>query len=210
MRPRVTCHLTEHKGSARQTFPAQPQMVSPLSSLSLAALVFLQAARVVAQLPLPSSQWLPPTADFGAIPSSGNSTPNPHWSTILGEGLYFYEAQRSGRLPDTNRVSWRNDSCINDGQDVNLDLSGGYYDAGSAYQFFLPRTYLILRRFHQVYTPTRRLAVDWDQVTTLKPSCRASPSCKSVGEQSITEAVVLFIHSIVTEPLNFALRIRHF
>lgn len=59
--------------------------------------------------------------------------PNPHWLTLLGNGLFFYEAQRSGRLPVTNRVSWRNDSCTNDGQDVNLDLSGGYYDAGSAY-----------------------------------------------------------------------------
>lgn len=117
-----------------QRFPPPSQMVPPLSSLPLATLLFVQVARVVAQLPLPSPAWLPPSPDFGAIPSSGNSTPNPHWSTLLGNGLFFYEAQRSGRLPDTNRVSWRNDSCINDGQDVNLDLSGGYYDAGSACQ----------------------------------------------------------------------------
>ncbi|TFY80816.1 hypothetical protein EWM64_g3196 [Hericium alpestre] len=56
--------------------------------------------------------------------------PNPQWSTLLGNLLYFYEAQRSGRLPSTKRVSWRNDSAVNDGRDVNLDLSGGYYDAG--------------------------------------------------------------------------------
>lgn len=105
-------------------------MVPLSSSLALTTLLFVQAARVAGQLPLPSSPWLPPTPDFGAVPSSGNSTPNPHWSTLLGNGLFFYEAQRSGRLPSTNRVSWRNDSCINDGQDVNLDLSGGYYDAG--------------------------------------------------------------------------------
>lgn len=111
-------------------------MVFPSSSFSLAALLFVQAAGVVAQLSLPSPPWLPPSPDYGAVPSSGNSAPNPHWSTLLGNGLYFYEAQRSGRLPDTNRVSWRNDSCINDGQDVNLDLGGGYYDAGSACQSF--------------------------------------------------------------------------
>ena len=109
-------------------------MVSPSSSLSLAVLLFIQAARVAAQLPFPAQPFLPPSPDFGAIPSTNSSLPNPHWSTLLGNGLFFYEAQRSGRLPSTNRVSWRNDSCINDGQDVGLDLSGGYYDAGSAYQ----------------------------------------------------------------------------
>ena len=46
--------------------------------------------------------------------------------------LYFYDAQRSGKLPESNRVSWRNDSCVDDGEDVGLDLSGGYYDAGGA------------------------------------------------------------------------------
>ena len=40
----------------------------------------------------------------------------------------FYEAQRSGKLPDTNRVPWRKDSALNDvGQDGE-DLTGGYYD----------------------------------------------------------------------------------
>ena len=115
-------------------------MVPPSLSLSLTALL-LQVARVVAQLPLPAQPWLPPPANFGATPSAGSSLPNPHWSALLGNGLFFYEAQRSGKLPATKRVSWRNDSCINDGQDVKLDLSGGYYDAGSAYQSFLSIQY---------------------------------------------------------------------
>ena len=96
-------------------------------------MLLLQAARVVAQLDLPDQPFLPPPPDFGAIPSLVTSLPNPHWSTLLGNGLFFYEAQRSGWLPDTNRVSWRNDSCMDDGQDVNLDLSGGYYDGGVPY-----------------------------------------------------------------------------
>ena len=126
----------------RTTFPPTPQswMVSPSSSSWLAALLLLQAARVAAQLNLPTQPFLPPSPDFGATPSTGTSLPNPHWSTLLGNGLFFYEAQRSGRLPSTNRVSWRNDSCTNDGQDVNSDLSGGYYDAGSAYQPFRSNT----------------------------------------------------------------------
>jgi endoglucanase len=84
---------------------------------------------VFAQLPLPNPPFLPPNTSVGAQPSSGGS-PNPQWSTLLGNLLYFYEAQRSGKLPSTKRVWWRNDSALNDGQDNGLDLSGGYYDAG--------------------------------------------------------------------------------
>ena len=84
---------------------------------------------VVAQLSLPNPPILPPNATSGAQPSSGG-IPNSQWSTLLGNSIYFYEAQRSGKLPTTNRVSWRNDSCVNDGSDAGVDLSGGYYDAG--------------------------------------------------------------------------------
>lgn len=51
-------------------------------------------------------------------------------SNLLGNLLWFYEAQRSGRLPSDNRVAWRNDSALNDGLDYGVDLTGGYYDAG--------------------------------------------------------------------------------
>ena len=91
--------------------------------------LFSLASSVIAQLQLPTP-FLPPNATAGAVPSSANSTPNPQWSTLLGNLIYFYEAQRSGKLPTTNRVSWRNDSCVNDGSDAGVDLSGGYYDAG--------------------------------------------------------------------------------
>ncbi|SRR6266851_3825684 len=90
-----------------------------------------------AQLSLPSPPFLPPLAASGAQPSSQDSIPNSQWSTLLGNLLYFYEEQRSGRLPSTKRVSWRNDSSVNDGSDVGLDLSGGYYDAGGMQLVFL-------------------------------------------------------------------------
>src|ERR1700733_715271 len=77
---------------------------------------------VNAQLPLPKPAFLPPDASAGAQPSSGY--PNPQWSTLLGNSLYFYEAQRSGNLPSGNRVTWRNSSALNDGKDVGLDLTG--------------------------------------------------------------------------------------
>jgi len=81
------------------------------------------------QLTLPQHPYIPPDASTGSQPSTGRY-PNPQWSNLLGNLLYFYDAQRSGTLPSTNRVFWRNSSAVHDGQDVGLDLSGGYYDAG--------------------------------------------------------------------------------
>jgi endoglucanase len=103
---------------------------------------------VLAQLPLPSPPFLPPPATFGAQPSTQSSIPNSQWSTLLGNLLYFYEAQRSGRLPSTKRVSWRNDSAVNDGSDVGLDLSGGYYDAGGTQPVSIPFLVTLRRPFY--------------------------------------------------------------
>jgi len=58
----------------------------------------------------------------------------------LQKSLYFYECQRSGRLPANNRVAWRGNSALQDGQDVGVDLTGGYYDAGDHVKFGLPMT----------------------------------------------------------------------
>ena len=41
--------------------------------------------------------------------------------------ILFYDAQRSGRLPGNNPISWRGDSAVNDNGDGH-DLSGGWYD----------------------------------------------------------------------------------
>ena len=68
--------------------------------------------------------------------------------------LLFYDANRSGDLDEsTNRVLWRGDSGLRDGRDgiyfgdataenlqvgLNLDLTGGYHDAGDHVKFGLP------------------------------------------------------------------------
>ena len=93
--------------------------------------ILLLILPIYAQIPFPKSPFSPPNATYGTNPSPANVTiPNPQWTTLLGNLLYFYEAQRSGKLPQSNRVAWRNDSALQDGRDVNLDLTGGYYDAG--------------------------------------------------------------------------------
>ncbi len=123
--------------------------------MTLFLLFALWAQSVLAQLPLPSASFLPLPAASGAVQSAQDSIPNSQWSTLLGNLLYFYEAQRSGRLPSTKRVSWRNDSAVNDGSDVGLDLSGGYYDAGgmssSVSSWFALTPVLSHIRLHQVH-----------------------------------------------------------
>ena len=61
-----------------------------------------------------------------------------NYAEALQKSLYFYEAQRSGKLPDSHRVHWRGDSALDDGSDAGVDLSGGYYDAGDHMKFGLP------------------------------------------------------------------------
>ena len=50
------------------------------------------------------------------------------FNEAIDKSLLFYEAQRSGPLPNNMRIDWRKDSALNDGSDVGLDLTGGYYD----------------------------------------------------------------------------------
>lgn len=95
--------------------------------------------RIVGLLPISllaliatAQDYTPPPASAGATPSQGGS-PNIQWTNLVGNLLYFYEAQRSGKLPNNNRVSWRNDSALDDGKDSGIDLAGGYYDAGGVY-----------------------------------------------------------------------------
>ena len=68
-------------------------------------------------------------------------TGNYNYGEALQKSILFYELQRSGALPDTTRSNWRGDSCLNDGQDAGLDLSGGWFDAGDNVKFNLPMAY---------------------------------------------------------------------
>ncbi|MGR6542261.1 glycoside hydrolase family 9 protein [Paenibacillus tundrae] len=64
-----------------------------------------------------------------------------NYAEALQKAIYFYETQRSGKLPADNRVEWRGDSGLRDGSDVGVDLTGGWYDAGDHVKFGLPMAY---------------------------------------------------------------------
>lgn len=61
-----------------------------------------------------------------------------NYGELLQKAIYFYEAQRSGRMPPSNRVEWLGDAALGDGADHGVDLIGGWYDAGNHVKFGFP------------------------------------------------------------------------
>ncbi|KAK4779827.1 hypothetical protein SAY87_015933 [Trapa incisa] len=70
----------------------------------------------------------------------------PHFAShnyrdALTKSILFFEGQRSGRLPSSQRLRWRRDSGLSDGSAANVDLVGGYYDAGDNVKFGFPMAF---------------------------------------------------------------------
>ncbi|KAD2152072.1 hypothetical protein R6Q59_003972 [Mikania micrantha] len=63
------------------------------------------------------------------------------YSDALTKSILFFQGQRSGKLPANQRVKWRADSALHDGSSANVDLVGGYYDAGDNVKFGLPMAF---------------------------------------------------------------------
>lgn len=57
---------------------------------------------------------------------------------MLGLSFLFYEAQRSGKMPENNRVKWRGDSGLDHKAPDGRDVTGGWYDAGDNVKFNFP------------------------------------------------------------------------
>ncbi|MBR1770959.1 MAG: glycoside hydrolase family 9 protein [Lachnospiraceae bacterium] len=87
------------------------------------------------------------TLNTGNLTAKGNGyegtegTGKYNYGEALQKSLLFYELQRSGDLPEQVRCNWRGDSCLSDGSDVGLDLTGGWFDAGDHVKFNLPMAY---------------------------------------------------------------------
>ncbi|CAK8539345.1 unnamed protein product [Lathyrus sativus] len=72
-----------------------------------------------------------------------NSSANYNYADALDKAILFFEGQRSGKLPKDQRVKWRGDSALSDGKSQNVNLVGGYYDAGDNVKFGWPMSFTV-------------------------------------------------------------------
>nr|AMH40379.1 glycoside hydrolase family 9 [Ramulus artemis] len=121
------------------------------------------------------------------------------YKTALSDSLLFYEAQRSGKLPSDQRVTWRKDSALNDKGNNGEDLTGGYYDAGDLVKFGFPMAYTIttlawgIIDFEDVYRSTGNLehaqkAIKWGTDYFLKAHVSENELYGQVGQGSSDHA----------------------
>ena len=66
-----------------------------------------------------------------------------NYGEALQKSILFYEAQQAGKLPEWNRIPWRDDATLDDGADVGVDLSGGWLDAGDNVKFNFPMAFSV-------------------------------------------------------------------
>lgn len=76
-----------------------------------------------------------------AAPFRVFSSPHHDYRDALSKSILFFEGQRSGKLPANQRIKWRKDSALRDGSAANVDLVGGYYDAGDNVKFGFPMAF---------------------------------------------------------------------
>ena len=69
------------------------------------------------------------------------ATSSHDYQDALSKAILFFEGQRSGYLPQDQRITWRANSGLSDGWIYNYDLSGGYYDAGDNVKFGFPMAF---------------------------------------------------------------------
>ncbi|XP_062196090.1 endoglucanase 19-like [Phragmites australis] len=100
-----------------------------------------------------------------------------NYADALAKSIIFFEGQRSGKLPPGNRMPWRGDSGLRDGAQYNVDLVGGYYDAGDNVKFGLPMAFTTTMlawsvvdfgKFMGAELPHARAAVRWGADYLLK------------------------------------------
>ncbi|XP_048574614.1 endoglucanase 14-like [Triticum urartu] len=105
---------------------------------------------------------------FGNHGVPSRQAAQPDYATALTKSLLYFEAQRSGRLPPTQRVQWRGDSALKDGADHGVDLTGGYYDSGDNVKFGFPMAFTVTMLLWSVVEHRDRLAAAGELGHTLQ------------------------------------------
>ena len=102
------------------------------------------------------------------LPQEESVVPNSQYAKVLPLALKFYEAQRATGPFST--VSWREAGGLSDGDDVDRDLTGGWFDAGDHVKFNLPMSYSAtmlnwgMLAFPNGYNSTGKLTYGKEQV----------------------------------------------
>jgi hypothetical protein len=132
----TTAPSTANPSSQTTTQPAtgsQMTTASPVSSSSPPTTHIVTVSQTTTILPTTKPVTNAPTI------SPVTSSPSPYdYNKVLSASILFYEAQRSGKLPASNRIPWRDDSALSDRGDNREDLTGGWYDAGDYVKFGFP------------------------------------------------------------------------
>ncbi|KAJ0977225.1 hypothetical protein J5N97_012699 [Dioscorea zingiberensis] len=87
----------------------------------------------------------------------------PDYRDALHKSLLFFQAQRSGKLPEDQTIKWRTNSGLTDGSTDNVDLTGGYYDAGDNMKFNFPMAFTTTMLAWSVLEFGRRMQDDLAQ-----------------------------------------------
>ena len=126
------------------TISSKPQSISSKSLLITQAVNNMDVSQSsdtsTTALEASSSSTSSTETDFETQTNSPG-TGNFSYGEALQKNFLFYEANKSGPLPENNRLEWRTDSTLNDGADVGKDLTGGYFDAGDHIKFIQPAAF---------------------------------------------------------------------
>ncbi|KAK3231776.1 hypothetical protein Dsin_003657 [Dipteronia sinensis] len=72
--------------------------------------------------------------------SNANIADESKYAEALKVSLQFLDIQKAGKLVN-NKISWRGNSALKDGSEVDVDLSKGLYDAGDHVKFGFPMAF---------------------------------------------------------------------
>ena len=120
------------------------------------------AASIFEEEPEPEVVFESPSAPVGDACDGQGKWDLASWDTqdALGKAWLFFKAQQSGKLEAGHPIAWRGDSYLNDGDDVGVDLTGGFFDAGGAHTTPSPspgRSWLCPSALHCVLPDTNTL-----------------------------------------------------
>ncbi|CAI5529089.1 unnamed protein product [Closterium sp. Naga37s-1] len=110
-----------------------------------ALLVVLLLAVALPFSSIPQRSWAakPPDPAAVAAPVEAAAAARLNYSEALEKCIFFFQLQRSGRLPRSQLPTWRGDSGLTDGKAEGVDLTRGYYDSGDNVKFGFPLAFTV-------------------------------------------------------------------